>query len=121
MRRCCAVKARPSTALCDHALCALVPVPHDLRGVFRENTRRDRMMTCNSAVQWRVDVAATMLDCSSDGVLSHVLPRLSDEALLASACVSREWKSLVDDTLYGTGLRAQGVRFLDSTLCGAAV
>ena len=79
------------------------------------------MMTCDSAVQWRVDVAATMLDCGSDGVLSHVLPRLSDEALLASACVSREWKSLVDDTLYGTGLRAQGVRFLDSTLCGAAV
>eukprot|EP00802_Teleaulax_amphioxeia_P028390 Tamp_30070.p2 GENE.Tamp_30070~~Tamp_30070.p2 ORF type:complete len:182 (-),score=19.52 Tamp_30070:201-683(-) len=53
---------------------------------------------------------ATLLDCSSDGVLSHVLPWLSDETLLAAACASRDWRTLVDDTLFGAGLRAREAR-----------
>ena len=52
---------------------------------------------------------ATLLDCSGDGVLSHVLPWLGDEALLAAACAARDWRALVDDTLCGTGGRAREV------------
>ena len=52
---------------------------------------------------------ATLLDCSGDGVLSHVLPWLSDEALLAAACASRDWRALVDDAPFGAGLRAREV------------
>ena len=68
------------------------------------------MAACTAAMQPRAKAgAATLLDCSSDGVLSHVLPQLSDEALLSAACVSRDWRALVDDTLYGAGLRTERV------------
>ena len=67
------------------------------------------MAACTAATKCGVEAGpATLLDCSSDGVLSHVLPQLSDEALLSAACVSRDWRALVDDRLYGAAIRGGG-------------